>query len=127
MIDINLEQTEVEAGGNLAGTLIWQNPENRTPKAASVSIHWYTEGRGTRNYKAAREISLDPEQLMSAKEREIPFSLEIPEDGPISYNGSLIRVIWELEVSISLSVSAASQQRQEQKQCQFSVIPRSAR
>ena len=121
MIDVRLAQTKVTAGDTLKGTLIWHAPNSKVPKKASISIRWYTEGRGMRNNQTVQEFFFDPNQLISSQRLGTPFSLDIPYDAPITYNGFLIRVIWELEVLIDMPGLFT---RGEKQKCQFQVTPR---
>jgi hypothetical protein len=52
-----------------------------------------TEGRGTEDSKnySSTEIAVDEYGMASGR-----FELPIPHDAPISYDGELIRVIWEV-------------------------------
>ena len=107
MIEVRLDRETVAVGDTLAGTLLWRSPNDKLPNdklptEARVTIGWYTEGRGTRNRLTAREIFLDLDRSTSARGFSRPFSLEVPQEGPITYNGALIRIIWELQVHIEM-------------------------
>ena len=123
MINASLEQTEIIAGETLSGTLIWQaSDSSNTPQNnVSVSIRWYTEGRGTTNHETVQELLLDPDRLISSQRSPLSFSFQIPHDGPITYNGSLICVIWELEVSIQMP---GLLRRKDKQTLPFQVLPR---
>ncbi len=122
MINVRLEKTEIIVGETLSGTLIWQTSDgSETPKNASVSIRWYTEGRGNTNHETVQELLLDPNQLISFQRSPLPFSFQIPYDGPITYNGSLIRVIWQLEVSIQMP---GLFRKKDKQTWPFQVLPR---
>lgn len=124
MIDIQLEQQTIAAGESLSGTVIWQSDRNEIPKSATISIGWSTEGRGTRDRKTVNKLSLDPNQFAAAQGDAIPFSLDIPDAGPITYNGNLIRVIWELKILIDMPGLFAHNDKQKWP---FRVISREPR
>lgn len=124
MIDIRLPQTNIVVGETLEGTLIWHRSNSKVPKKATISIRWYTKGRGTRNTQTVQEFFIDPNQLISSQGVPIPFSLHIPYDAPITYNGFLIQVIWELKAFIEMPGLLT---RGEKQKCQFQVTPRQAK
>lgn len=121
MIDVHLSSTAIAAGETLSGTLTWNAPNAKVPKKATISIGWVTEGRGTRDRRTVQEVALDPNQLASSQGVPIPFSLQIPPEGPITYNGSLIRIIWEMKVLIDLPGLFA---RDDKQSWQVEVLPR---
>ncbi len=96
MIQLTLDQQTVAAGSSLSGTLVYeetsshQNPPDKT----TLELRWYTEGRGTRDRQIIHSLTLNPEKLATGV--PISFTLKIPDEGPITYNGSLLRIIWEV-------------------------------
>jgi hypothetical protein len=121
MVEVNLERAAVRVGEKLEGHLIWYSlGQDVMPKMATVSLRWYTEGRGTRNHGNGAKCILESEQLISSQDVPVEFSLEIPEAGPITYDGSLIRVMWELEVVIKMTDSLKTDDKQAYP---FQVIP----
>ncbi len=121
MIDIRLPQPDVKAGGQLTGTLVWTSEQQKMPKGAIATIGWRTEGRGTVDQAKIQEIQLDPNRLGIGGAAPVPFQFQIPFEGPISYNGRLIRIIWELNVVIDLPGLFT---RDDKQTVVFQVLPR---
>ena len=65
-----------------------------------MAIAWFTEGRGTRDYKTVVSQSIEPERLLKFRQRPFEFQLVVPYDAPLTYNGHLFRLIWEVKVQI---------------------------
>jgi hypothetical protein len=95
MIQLTLDQQTVAAGHSLSGTLVYLGaPRKSPPDKTTLELRWYTEGRGTRDLQTIHSLTLNPEKLATGV--PIPFTLKIPDEGPITYNGSLLRIIWEV-------------------------------
>ncbi|PCI39915.1 MAG: hypothetical protein COB53_02350 [Elusimicrobia bacterium] len=91
------------AGGAVAGQLILQPKEDVRIQASSVSLHWRTEGRGDTNEAEVSKVDLGAlGDLSSRDQRRFAFELPIHPDGPITYDGTLIRVIWEVRVHLDV-------------------------
>jgi hypothetical protein len=100
------------AGGVVSGTLVLRPEEDVTVQASSVSLHWRTEGRGDKNEMEVGSVDLGALGALSPREeRRFAFELPIHPDGPVTYDGKLIRVIWEIRVH--LDVPWAWDKRQE--------------
>ena len=123
MIDIQLDGTQLCWGDRLSGQFIWQpdNPD-KIPKSAAVSINWFTEGRGSRDRQTVDEQPLDPQKILDFQTRPFPFSFTIPQETPITYDGYLFRLMWELEVKI---VFPGIFRPKELGTAVFQVLPRS--
>ena len=117
MINLILDEDIVAAGDRISGKLAY--PTQTVPKAAKVELLWYTEGRGTCDRKIIDTFSLDPQQLTLGL--PLPFTLQTPYEGPITYNGSLLRIIWSIKASIS---SPGMISKKEEKTKLFSVVCR---
>ncbi len=124
-IDIRLEHSQLVVGEQLTGSVSW-NPTDRHKdlKSANLQLRWYTQGRGTRDSTVVYQEELDLDRLASSYISPIPFSIRIPDEGPITYNGSLIRILWEVNVSIKVP---GLFKRGKQESCPLHVIPRQAR
>ncbi|MEO1094022.1 MAG: hypothetical protein AAFX01_03880 [Cyanobacteria bacterium J06638_28] len=102
MFEMFWQNQPVTLGNELAGTLVWYSSEGAIPQDASAFVYWYTEGRGDRDQQTIGKIPLAPEQLIAGQQVDIPFAMPIPHSGPITYNGSLIRVIWAVQAWVKL-------------------------
>lgn len=80
---IRLDATTSECGGSVVGTAAWDGGG-----AAEVSLGWSTSGDG-----AVDSAVVDTASLTGG---EATFSLAVPAEGPMSFEGSLVAVRWEV-------------------------------
>ncbi len=91
------------AGGVVSGLLVLRPEKDVSVQASSVSLHWRTEGRGDVDSSEVSKVDLGALGNLSPRdERRFAFELPIHPDGPISYDGKLIRVIWEVRVHLDV-------------------------
>jgi hypothetical protein len=83
--------TAFRPGDVLAGRVSWQLAE--APESAEVRLFWYTAGRGTQDVGV---VSTVPLAAPAAEDRR-DFELRLP-DGPYSFSGRLISLLWAVEV-----------------------------
>jgi len=91
-------QVETRDGANaflpgevVEGTVSWQLaiPASR----AELRLFWYTEGKGDQDLKIVETVAFaNPE-----RQDRRGFSVRLPE-GPFSFSGKLISLLWALEV-----------------------------
>jgi hypothetical protein len=61
-------------------------------RAIEVSVLWYTEGKGDQDSRLVSTV-----ELANPGENEVrPFNIRLPE-GPFSFSGKLISLVWALE------------------------------
>ena len=91
MIDISLNKAVIEVGEVLEGTLNWSSSNKQSPNM-TLSIGWRTEGRG----------DIESQHLYKEEVIMLPYNFryQIPIKAPVSYDGKLIRIIWEVIVSL---------------------------
>ncbi|OKH12917.1 hypothetical protein [[Limnothrix rosea] IAM M-220] len=101
MIDLQLEQSQIALSYPIVGEFTWQpdNPD-KAPKSAEVFVAWMTAGRGSRDRQIVATQPIKPERLLKYRQRPFEFSLDIPNDAPLTYNGHLFRLMWEVKVQI---------------------------
>ncbi|RMH59999.1 MAG: hypothetical protein D6679_00280 [Candidatus Hydrogenedentota bacterium] len=122
MIGILLDAPEVEVGGKVAGRVVG-TPEKKW-QAVAIEVGWRTEGRGTPEQVTVATVRRTPEEdgafiAGASIPVDVPFEVEIPSEGPISYDGQIVRFIWC--VSATLEIPWA---RDEKKEVVFRVVPR---
>ncbi len=66
------------------------------PKRLDLSLFWYTAGKGTRDVGMVHNVWFDDPGARGSKD----FSFTLP-DGPYSFSGRLISVIWAIELTRS--------------------------
>ncbi len=109
-ISLVLNEETVMAGDRLSGKLSYLT--STPPKQVTVELLWRTEGRGTRDRQVIDTYSIDPQQLTLGL--AIPFTVQVPYEGPITYNGSLFRIIWEIKATVVLPGMLAKKEKQTQ-------------
>lgn len=87
-----------------------ESNENGKVRAVRLTLRMRTEGRGSedRTDYVTEEIPVDEFGMASAK-----IDLIVPSNAPISYDGSLIRVLWQIEARTDVALARD----------QFSVAP----
>lgn len=116
MIGVSLDRTSVAAGELLTGTIHWAAEEERRARSVHAFAIWRTEGGGN----IARGIARVARFAVRGGDREatIPFRLLIPYEGPVSFAGELITLVWTLRVRF------AQPGLDEFIDAEFRVVPR---
>jgi Arrestin (or S-antigen), N-terminal domain len=120
MIDIRLHHNQVMAGETLTGSFSFYPDSQKTVKEAIASIGWRTEGRGTVDQGKVQEITFDPTHFANGS-GSVPFKFQLPSECPISVDGQLIRIIWEVSVKLDIAGIFAKDHKHSQV---FRVLPR---
>lgn len=101
MISVSFSQPDpLPVGGRVTGQVTWTPESARQPRGIKVMLRWRTEGRGSVDQRVVAETIVPAGQAVAGLPMQVPFDLPLPPDGPVSYNGQLIRVIWEVRVEI---------------------------
>lgn len=88
-------------GGTISGRVRMTADEMARCRKLFVTIGWHTEGTGDRDAESILELTLHQGEIFPG-EQEFPFSCQLP-DGPISYAGHLINVVWEVHAQLDLA------------------------
>ena len=88
-------------GGTISGHAVVSTDEPLNCRAVMLSVGWHTEGRGDEDEESVFEEWVHEGEL-SAGEHRFAFSARIP-DGPMSYAGHYINVIWRVTAQIDLA------------------------
>ncbi|MEO1377704.1 MAG: hypothetical protein AAFW70_26175 [Cyanobacteria bacterium J06635_10] len=91
MINLAMNSESLEVGSELTGSCIWIPDTQEKNKPLILTIGWRTEGRGNVDKEVLYETEVKPSQRAY-------FRCKIPMAGPISYDGELLRIIWEIIV-----------------------------
>jgi hypothetical protein len=82
----------VRYGEELAGQAVWNSDGGKEPRRVLVECRWRLEGKGVKNEHAVDEaVNLD---VAGKSQVTVPFQFTIY--GPLSYEGKLFRIVWEL-------------------------------
>ena len=114
MISVSVDRRELIVGQQVRVQGSWQ--ADRQPKAVKVELRWQTEGRGTTDHRVADGVRFEDQG--AGLQPVFETVLTVPREGPVSYQGSLIRVRWM--VRVSLEVSWARDPREE---VELTVVP----
>ena len=93
MISVKIDDDMVMAGEFLTGRVYWSG---RRPRRIIVAAVWETEGEANR----VRGVGRAMEHVPRGAEETFPFRLLIPHEGPITFNGELVSVVWKLKVRV---------------------------
>jgi len=80
-------------GATLAGAVHWQL--DFPQKSAELRLLWYTQGKGTQDLQVIDIANFDA----PAQTGDFEFEFTLPQ-GPYSYSGKLISILWTLELII---------------------------
>ncbi len=81
-MSIELDAPVAECGDDVSGTATW------SAGPATVSLRWATSGHGTVDTEVAATVSLSGGSAS--------FDLAVPAGGPMSFEGTLTGVHWEV-------------------------------
>jgi hypothetical protein len=101
VIAIELEKDTVEAGDFVAGRIHWVREGDRSVTRILVDIAWRTDGGGNIASGVGR-VTLVPVRKHQ-RDGLFPVRLLIPYEGPISFEGELISMSWQLRVRVDQS------------------------
>jgi len=92
MIRLGLREnkTAFRPGETIAGAVLWEF--EKAPKTADVRLVWSTRGKGTEDAGIVATVAIDSPPAADTRE----FSFDAP-NGPYSFSGTLIAVIWAVE------------------------------
>ncbi|KAB8139979.1 hypothetical protein F8S13_25860 [Chloroflexia bacterium SDU3-3] len=105
MFFIQINDPYVQVGNTVQGTVEWRS-SGTVPRAIIIAAAWRTEGRGDVSLGKAGELRVpyDPSRPLSGV--PIPFAFDIPAEGPVSYDGKMLRIIWEIVAQADLPMMA---------------------
>lgn len=111
-VTIELAEAVVECGEQISGVASWSGP--KTPRSVTVSLKYRTEGRGSTD---KGEVSST--QLVPDSQGYHQFNVRVPSEGPPSFDGDLISLIWEVELRLDLKG-----RRDPKESARVEVVPR---
>jgi hypothetical protein len=93
-IILHEEKTVFAPRETIRGVIEWNLDAN--PRRLDLSLFWYTAGKGTRDIGLVHNVGFNDPGTRGSKD----FSFALP-DGPFSFSGKLISVIWAIELTCS--------------------------
>lgn len=102
-MDILLQdgKTTYAPGETVSGRVQWAMEGTRL----DLALFWYTTGKGTRDVGVIESIRFDDPGPHGTRE----FSFTLPE-GPYSFSGKLISVVWAIELTCKPTEETARQE-----------------
>ena len=102
MIRIELAQERVRNGDRVSGRAVW-SARGEFARTMEVVCGWRVEGRAGRRESIIGRVDAD---AGSRSEIVLPFEFEIPMAGPLSYDGKLFRITWEVDAGAGRDVES---------------------
>jgi hypothetical protein len=102
MIDIQLDHDAVTLGNTVRGRVSFTPSKEVKPRKIQVFLGWRTEGRGSTAKDTLVTGTHESGPVSAGETVTVPFEFRIPDDVPVSFDGRLIRMIWEIGVQVDL-------------------------
>jgi hypothetical protein len=90
-IQLGAGRTAFEPGEELTGTAAWKL--DKPPQSVELRLFWFTRGQGEKDAGVVETVRFDH----ALREEARPFRFRLP-DGPYSFSGKVISLIWALEL-----------------------------
>lgn len=102
MLELNTHDgmTDFNPGDDVRVRLTWDLDDQ--PQSVALSLTWHTQGKGDRDSSVVETVELSDVQ----QKQEVDLSITLP-DGPYSFSGQLISLIWSLEAVMRPSGKSA--------------------
>jgi hypothetical protein len=97
-ITIDGDTRAFEPGATISGGYSWR--ADLPPKSVELRLFWFTRGKGDQDVRMVDEVRLDATSAMVDSIGDQRFSFNLP-DGPYSFSGKLISLIWALELIVA--------------------------
>ncbi|MGI9615715.1 MAG: hypothetical protein ACR2QO_22575 [Acidimicrobiales bacterium] len=108
-VQVDLEQGIVEVGGIFRGRLQRRGEvddlasgSNQQVRAVRLTLGYETEGRGDVDKQTVAEQRFPVDEYGRV---DASFGLAVPSNGPISYDGRLIRVLWSIQARVDVKLA----------------------
>ena len=88
------------AGNILSGVVRVRSDQEVNCRGVHCVVGWHTEGRGDKDEGIVWSNTLHEGPLSG--EQTFPFRLTLPLNGPISYSGHYIRIVWTVNAVVAL-------------------------
>lgn len=99
MIEVHTDTHATTVGGLVRARVRWQH--DKAPTEVRIELRWFTEGRGTTNSATVDRVVVDAAQ--GPIPPEVEATLTVPTAGPLTYDGVLVRVRWEVRATLDVS------------------------
>jgi hypothetical protein len=116
MIRIELPE-RIANGEHVSGRVTWSAAEGKQARGLQVACGWRIEGKANKREEIVGRAA--EEDIGSRAEVSIAFDFEISIEGPLSYDGKLFRIVWEVAAIADLVAG-----RDEEESKPFIVVAR---
>ncbi|MCP5542213.1 MAG: hypothetical protein H7A52_18880 [Akkermansiaceae bacterium] len=79
-------------GETLRGRVSWPS-SGPPPEEVEVRLFYYTEGKGDRDIVVVDSLTIDRPSAPDSRD----YAFRLPEDGPFSFSGKLVSLVWAVE------------------------------
>ncbi len=90
-VELNNNKTTYRPGELIEGVVGWEL--DSAPKWVEVRLYWHTAGKGDEDVRVVEAMRIEEPATVDAQ----VFGFSAP-DGPFSYRGTLIELMWGVEV-----------------------------
>ena len=89
-------------GGLIRGKVHVEPKEPIRANAVRVELGWHTEGRGDEDSDTPTSVTVYEGNLSAATRTTMNFELNVPETGPITYQGHYIHILWTVRAVVDI-------------------------
>ena len=89
-------------GGRIAGVLRARTVEPVKARGVRIELAFHTEGRGDTDKNAVDTVTLHEGPLHGPQEHQWKFELAVPADGPITYHGHYVNILWVVRAVVDI-------------------------
>ena len=112
---IELERDSVENGDPVRGRVQWMST-GKEPRKIVLVCRWRITGKANSHEE---NLSEKIEHVDGRSQATIPFDVTIPTHGPLTYDGQLFGVVWEIVATADLPMAFDEEEKKV-----FTVKPR---
>ena len=103
MIRIDLKSDSIAIGEHITGQAVWQSSGSKQPRKIEVVCRKRLQGKK----RTSSDVSSTTEENIGTRTQiAVPFDFEIDFIEPVSYDGKLFRVVWEIVATVDLPFAA---------------------
>jgi hypothetical protein len=98
VIHISIDQVNVATGDFVSGRVHWTADGVRRPRRIIAAAVWETAGSGNPRRGVGRAMQFVPRR--DQRDATFPFRLMIPHEGPVTFAGQLLAIVWKVRVRV---------------------------
>jgi hypothetical protein len=102
VIEVTVAPDPVPVGGRATARVAWTAVDVAAARGVLMTAGWRTEGRGDEDGEVVEEIVVVPGPGGSPP-AGATLTFTVPADGPVSYDGRLLRIRWEIAVHVDVA------------------------